>query len=65
MLRYLGGGYFIGVPARDLSPVDVAALPPEWTAARLVATGRYAWTTSAVAGPPPPAALPWPFRRKP
>ncbi len=67
MLRYVGGGYYYGVPMRDLSAADVAALPDGWTAARLVATGRYAWATGGSGAPSsarPPSPLPgWRWKR--
>jgi len=41
ILEYVGPGYQTGIPARDLVEADVAALPPEWPAERLVAEGPY------------------------
>lgn len=41
VLKYKGPGFFDGVPASDLTDEDVRGLPPEWTAEKLIATGKY------------------------
>ncbi len=48
-LRYVGPGFLIGVPARDLSSEEVAALAPRHTADSLIAGGLYTEAASAVA----------------
>lgn len=48
-LRYVGPGFLIGVPARDLDPDEVASLAPRHSAASLVASGLYTEAASASA----------------
>lgn len=38
--RYVGGDYWPGIPARDLTPAEWAAIDPE-TRARLIELGLY------------------------
>ena len=39
MLRYVGGGFLVGVPARDLTEAEVTATG--WDRGALVGTGLY------------------------
>jgi hypothetical protein len=48
-LRYVGPGFIPGIPARDLSPEEVAALAPVHTAATLTRDGLYTEAASASA----------------
>lgn len=48
-LRYVGPGVIIGIPARDLSPEEVARLAPAHTVASLTRDGLYTEAASASA----------------
>jgi hypothetical protein len=48
-LRYVGPGFIPGIPARDLSPEEVAALAPVHTVATLTRDGLYTEAASAPA----------------
>jgi hypothetical protein len=48
-LHYAGPGFIPGIPARDLSPEEVAALAPVHTVATLTRDGLYTEAASASA----------------